>query len=169
VADSVRRGQGWRQVGAGRDLNCDLALDCLASHARQLKLAGGTPNLKNLQLLREMDRSQPRVLPEAIPARLNPLPRRPELWVRARTPLAGRVTGFRRLPINRGNLFLVIFQIFPNFPVFYVCTSVLASVNLVIYIKMLTEIQVPGCRLNIAGASGQGEMFVFLDIRTKVS
>jgi len=81
----------------------------LASHSRQLKLAGGIPNLKNFPF----------------------------------------------------------FQIFPDFSAFCVCTSGFVSVNLAIYIKRLSEIQVLGRQLEGSWGQEQGEMFVFADMGTR--
>jgi hypothetical protein len=81
----------------------------LASPSRRLKLAGGTPNLKDF----------------------------------------------------------LFFQIFSDFSAFCVCTSGLVSVNLAIYIKRLSEIQVPGRQLEKSWGQEQGEMFVFSDIGTR--
>ena len=55
----------------------------------------------------------------------------------------------------------LFFQIFRDFPVFCVCTSLLVPVNLAIYTKGLTTIDISGCRFNRAGAGNKGNVRIF--------
>lgn len=56
MVDSFRRGQGQRQVGAGRDLNCDLALEKVGLTFSAAKTCGRHPQFEEFPFFSDFSR-----------------------------------------------------------------------------------------------------------------